>query len=141
MPATRLIVFVHDGVVSDEELLSSYKAVYDDPDIDVSFNQLVDLRRADSTPRSAAALRGLVDVLRPRLERLACRPRIGIVAPASLSYGLARMFEAFSQSVPMEIEVFRAVDAALEWLGVSSTSRAEVERIAGQTIPEESQRA
>jgi hypothetical protein len=129
-----LAVFVHDGAVTDEELLASYETLYNDPEVDVSFNQLVDLRRADSSRRSAAALRQLVDIVRSKLSCLATQPRIAVVAPGDLSFGLARMFEAFSQTMSTEIMVFRTVDEALTWLRIPDETFDEVKRLAGLSL-------
>lgn len=46
------------------------------------------------------------------------RPKIAVIAPKDLSFGMARMFEAFSDTVPFNFGVFREIDAALAWLGV-----------------------
>jgi hypothetical protein len=45
-------------------------------------------------------------------------PKVAVVAPKDLSFGLARMYQVFANSVPWNFVVFRAMDAALAWLRV-----------------------
>jgi hypothetical protein len=63
-PDERLVIMVHIGVVTDDEFLSFYKALYEDTRFDKSFNLLVDLRQTESSVRSAAALNQLADFIR-----------------------------------------------------------------------------
>ncbi|UCG50668.1 MAG: STAS/SEC14 domain-containing protein, partial [Candidatus Latescibacterota bacterium] len=111
--------FVHVGAVTDDEFLSFYKALYEDTRIDKSFNLLVDLRQAQSYVRSAAALNEFAGFIRRQFEGTTGRPKVAVVAPDDVSFGLARMYEVFSDDVPWEFVVFRAADAALAWLGLS----------------------
>jgi hypothetical protein len=46
------------------------------------------------------------------------KPKVAVVAPEDVSYGLARMYEGFTNDVPWEFVVFRAAAAALAWLGL-----------------------
>jgi hypothetical protein len=116
-PDAKLAIFVHVGIVPDDEFLSSYRSFLEDPRFDPSFNLLVDLRRTSSTPRSSGALRTLAQFIRGVFRHNAVRPKVAVIAPEDLSFGLARMYEAFSESVLWEFAVFRAADAALAWLG------------------------
>jgi hypothetical protein len=52
------------------------------------------------------------------LSGITMRPRVAVVAPKDLSFGLARMYDAFADSIPWNFVVFRAMDAALAWLGL-----------------------
>jgi hypothetical protein len=112
----RLIVTTHMGITSDEEFLSKYRELYADEKFDFSYNQLVDLRRADSRNRSTAALRSLADIVNMHYGGTGLRPRTVVIAPAALSFGLSRIYEAFVSTVPGELKVFQSVEAALAWL-------------------------
>ena len=118
-PDERLVILVHVGAVTDDEFLSFYKALYEDDRFDKSFNLLVDLRRTESAVRSAEALKEFADFMRRQLVGSTAGPKIAVVAPKDISFGLARMYEVFSDDVPWEFEVFRAADAAFAWLGLS----------------------
>ena len=115
----RLVILVHAGIVTDDEFLSFYRALFEDNRFDMSFNMLVDLRQTESSVRSAAALNEFADFMRRQFISITVRPKVAVVAPEDVSFGLARMYEVFSGDVPWEFAVFRAADAALAWLGLS----------------------
>jgi hypothetical protein len=117
-PDLRLVILVHAGVVTDDEFLSFYKALFQDNRFDESFKLLVDLRQAESSVRSGATLHEFADFIRRQYLSTTATPKVAVVAPEDISFGLARMYEAFSEEVPWEFEVFRAIDAALAWLGL-----------------------
>ena len=117
-PAANLVIAVHVGIVPDEEFLSTYKALYEDPRFDTSLDQLIDLRQADSSARSSETLQALAGFMRKQLQDVTKRPRVAVIAPQDVSFGLARMYEAFTDSVDWEFVIFREPDAALAWLGL-----------------------
>jgi len=46
-----------------------------------------------------------------------------MVAPADLEYGMLKMVQIFSEgAAPFDVRVFRSLDEALTWLGVSAGS-------------------
>jgi hypothetical protein len=110
---------IHVGVVTDDEFLSFYKTLYNDTRFDKSFNLLVDLRKTESSVRSTAALNQSVEFMRRQYENTTERPKVAVVAPEDISFGLARMYQSFSGIVPWEFSVFRSADAALSWMGLS----------------------
>lgn len=125
-PDLGLVLSKHTGMVSDAEFLESYRALLDDPEYDLGLSRLVDLRDADSSARSSEALRSIATHLKRRYKGSDLAPRTAVVAPRDLSFGLARMYQAFSEVVPGDVVVFRSVDAALAWLGVSDEAIPEV---------------
>jgi hypothetical protein len=80
-PDERLVIFVHVGVVSDEEFLSTYKAFYEDARFDKSFKQLVDLRHTESSGKSTEVLRKVADFVQAQFVESATPPRIAVIAP------------------------------------------------------------
>jgi hypothetical protein len=116
----RLIVSVHIGTVPDDEFLHSYKCLLHDAAFDESYNLLIDLRRATSGERSTEALRRLSSAVEQRYRIVELAPRTAVIAPADISYGLGRMYQSFVDTVPGEVVIFRATDAALAWLDVPS---------------------
>jgi hypothetical protein len=114
----KLVIFIHSGIVPDEEFLSFYRTYYEDPRTDKTNNILVDLRQTESIARSSEALITFADTARAHTPMISPRPRIAVIAPEDLSFGMARVYEAFSDLVPVDFNVFRAADAALAWLGM-----------------------
>jgi hypothetical protein len=114
----NLIILVHTGTTPDDEFLAFYKGLYGSDTFDLSMNLLVDLREADSSERSADVLHEFADFVRAAHNSLTTHPKVAVVAPKDLSFGLARMYEAFTDSVPWDFTVFRVIEAALAWLGM-----------------------
>jgi hypothetical protein len=117
-PEHNLAILVHVGRIPDEEFLAFYKALYERGTLHPSMNLLVDLREADSRPRSSGVLRHLAEFMQVTYTDTTTRPKVAVVAPKDLSFGLAKMYGAFADSVPWEFVAFRAMDAALAWLGL-----------------------
>ena len=116
---TKLIICVHTGKVSDDEFLISYKSMFESDLFTTGMNHLVDLSQADSSPRSRDVLNQFANFVKLKFADTSTYPKIAVVAPKNLSFGLARMYEVFADSIPWDFAVFRAADAALAWLGVS----------------------
>lgn len=115
----RSVIIVHEGVVNDNEFLAFYKALYEDKRIDKSFNLLVDLQRTKSSERGGAALRELAQFIQGLFKNVQKKPKVAVVAPKDVSFGMARMYSFFSSEVPWEFNIFRSIDNALDWLGLS----------------------
>ena len=127
-PDQKLASFVHVGAVTDDEFLSFYRALYADSRFDQSFNLLVDLRQTDSSVRSSGALDSFAGFMQRQLLNSRARPKVAVIAPQDISFGLARMYAAFARDVPWEFEVFRAPDRALAWLGLPESLVNELEQ-------------
>jgi hypothetical protein len=117
-PEAELVICVHSGKVPDHEFLTSYKALYENDLFNTSMNLLVDLRQVDSSPRSRDVLYQFANFMQGRYADTGAHPKVAVVAPEDLSFGLARMYEVFADGVPWDFVVFRVADAALAWLGV-----------------------
>ncbi len=118
-PDQQFVIFRHIGAVPDDEFLAFYKKFFEDPKAADYLNVLVDLEGASSVVRSSEALQSLADFLSFELTESPGRRKVAVIAPADVSFGLARMYEAFSSDVPWEFAVFRDRGAALDWLGVA----------------------
>ena len=118
MPDHNLAILEHIGRTPDDEFLAFYKEFFDSDNYASSMNLLVDLRKADSSPRSKEVLRDFAGFVSGRLAGIVTHPKVAVVASQDLSFGLARMYEVFADSVPWDFVVFRAIDAALAWLGL-----------------------
>lgn len=112
-----LIVSIHSGTAPDDEFLRIYGQLFEDPDFSDRYHLLVDLRRASSEERSTTALRSLSSIVAQRYRNVESAPKTAIIAPTDISYGLGRMYQTFVDTVPGEVVIFRAADAALAWLG------------------------
>jgi len=117
-PDEKLLILTHRGIVTDDEFLSFYRTLYEDTRFDKSFDLLVDLQQTESSPRSAEALTEFADFIRDQFLNTTASPKVAVVAPKDISFGLARMYEAIRGDVRYEFAVFRSTDAAMTWLGL-----------------------
>ena len=127
-PDEKLVILTHVGAVSDDEFLSFYKALLKDTRFDKSFNLLVDLRQAESSVRSTAALSEFSQFVQRQFVNTTARTKVAVVASEDISFGLARMYEVLSDAVPWEFVVFRTAKAALAWLGLSENLMDDLDR-------------
>ena len=117
-PEYNLIILVHIGTIPDDEFINFYKSLYEKDPLLTTMNHLVDLRQTDSTPRSSSVLSQFAEFMKGRVTETAERPKVAVVAPKDLSFGLARMYEVFADQVKWDFVVFRDIDAALAWIGL-----------------------
>jgi hypothetical protein len=114
----NLVAIEHHGTIPDDEFLASYEKFFGSGTFDPSLNLFVDLRKADSTIRHPEVLQDLAESVSARYAGITTRPKVAVVAGNDLSFGLARMYEAFAISVSWDFMVFRILEAALAWFGL-----------------------
>ena len=71
---------------------------------DLSMNRLVDMREAESASISTDCLRKLASFLCEQFKETQAHPKIAIVAPKDLSFGIARMYEVFTEDEDHTLE-------------------------------------
>jgi len=128
MPDQKLVITVHVGTIPDDEFMNSYISLYKDARFDREFNQLVDLRQTDSSARDPETLQSFATFVQEQFRNSTATPKVAVIAPSDLSFGLARMYEAFSNIIPWDFVVFRSVDAALAWLGLPDNLTDDIEQ-------------
>ena len=91
----RLISSIHRGVIPDQEFLRSYMRLLTRKNIDLSYNQLIDLRHTDSSIRAALALRYIAEEVQEIFTgKDYLKHKTAIIAPKDVSYGLGRMYQS-----------------------------------------------
>lgn len=114
----KLVISTHIGLIPDNEFLLAYQQLFTDAGFNSSYKLLVDLRSTDSSPRSSDALKALAEWKMRIYEGRDQIPKIAVVAPDDLSYGLSRMYDMHSAALPGEYVVFKSSEKALSWLNV-----------------------
>jgi hypothetical protein len=118
-PEVNLVICVHKGNRPDDEFLSASKSLYENDLFNLSMNRLVDMRQAKNfESRSSTVLQQLSEFVKMQFTETNAHPKIAIIAPEDISFGLSRMYETYTDSVPWDLVVFRSVDTALAWLGL-----------------------
>ncbi len=78
---------------------------------------------------------GLCMITKSKLADSSTCPKVAVVAPNDLSFGLARMYDAFAGSIPWDFVAFRAVDAALAWLSAPENLMDNLDEMTQQVHP------
>ncbi len=117
-PEYNMVVCRQVGAIDDEEFLTSYRSLFEDHRFKPSTKLLVDLSQADSSQRSQEAIQGFARYMKEWMQKTEEKSRVVVIAPRDVSFGLARMYEAYSESPQIDFSVFREADAALEWLDI-----------------------
>ncbi len=103
------------GRISDGELLDHQKKLLDDQDFDPSYPQLDDFRDAEMDQVTTGCIQTLARATAASKQGT----KRAFVVRSEIAYGLARMLQALREGSRQEIQVFRDLDHALGWLGVS----------------------
>jgi hypothetical protein len=120
-----VIVVRHIGRTDDDEMLNTYRKLLKEPDFELAYPKLVDLRESTSVDRSAGALQALAGLVQKHYSGKEMKSVAAIIAPADLYYGLARMYEALTDKDVEEVRVFRDLSGAVEWLGLDQKAVAK----------------
>jgi hypothetical protein len=113
------------GVVRDDELLESYAVLRAAPDAERSLPGIIDLREVRKFDVTANVVRQIGDMLRD-VEPAGVRRRVAIAAPTDVTFGMARMFEAFRAGGGTDYAVFRDMSEARRWLGLDGADAEQV---------------
>lgn len=110
-PERGLVLSRAWGTLRDDDIRRHYTELAADPAFDPSFRQLVDVREVTAVDLTSACIAEIA-------KRNDFRPgaRRAYVAPTDVAYGTARMLEAYAESVGGQVEVFRDLASAEQWL-------------------------
>lgn len=112
-PALRLVRTFEWGELSDEDLRALYVRIRADPAFDPSFPEVCDLRSVTRITTSVETFRFLAQsrIFLPGARR-------AFVVGREVDFGLARLFQAYSEAEGGTVEVFRNMPDAEAWLGL-----------------------
>ena len=114
----RLVLVRMSGALTRDEMFACTNSLRNDPRVTSEFSELVDLRGLTSVEAVRAE-----DVRAMASGSLSPAARRAIVAPDNAAFGLSRMFESLrgAKGAPDQTVVFRTMQEADVWLGLSST--------------------
>jgi len=110
----RTIFSTAKGVLQDDDLRSHQSEVLADVEFDRGFDQLWDFREVERVEVSTAMLGALASA-----RSYEAGVKRAMVAPSDLGFGMARMFQMLHDHAPEEIQVFRSMEEAEAWLGLT----------------------
>ena len=121
-PSLDLVATRFVGVVTDDEFIALYRALFEDEGYRPGMNELADLRQVTSLDLSVAALRRVEYHTRMRYGPDGPAFRSALIAPGDLAYAIGRMYEIFATAGPEQVGVFRTADEAFACLGLDPMS-------------------
>jgi hypothetical protein len=117
------------GVVTDRELLAHVRTLTADPHFARDFRQLADLRDVTDVQVAASTIREMA-----RLNPFGAGARRAVVVTKDVVFGMARMYQILSDESSDELQIFRKVDDALQWLWIAD-AKAELLSALSQAPP------
>lgn len=117
MPDSKHVLVTLDGKITDEELFSSYRDFYLSKDWTPESHKLCDLTSADLSGVSADCIIRIAEFTKTFFkERGIGSIRSAAYCPQDLDYGYIRMYQAYAEDSPEDMQVFRDYNEAREWL-------------------------
>ena len=110
------------GVISDSDLLSSYKQLLEDEKFKPGFHELADMRNAQMTGVTSEGLRHLSSMVESHLTGKCKGFKTAVIAPKDFLYGMSRMYEMISDGTSETVMVFKEPNKAIEWIGIEDFS-------------------
>ena len=117
-PDLQLETWYPEGVLDEAMANRMVRFIgFEEKVLDEPFNRFADLSKITAIHLD---FKELADLARDRREAYAERPPVKtcFLAVSAPAYGIARMFGALMEPSPIEVEVFRKVEDAAQWLGV-----------------------
>ena len=113
----KLMVSRYSGIINDGHFVNSYKMVFENPNFELGFDELVDLTGLDSLKLTFDGI--------DQVQNLVCEKRTdsttdfktAIVYETGVQFGFARMYKLYNPDKSCEdVMVFKTKPEALRWL-------------------------
>jgi len=112
--ARRLVISRGWGALTDQDLLSHAASLAKDPRFQRDMRQLVDFREVARIEFATGTIHRMVGV-----NPFGAGARRAFVLSSAGAYGMARMYQSLSDPSPDKVELFRELEPALAWLGLT----------------------
>lgn len=115
-----LVLCRADGVIDDVTLIAHLRQLAADERVKPQHRVSFDFRAVEDCTLTGQAVRGaakLVEEMRARHdEAAASAPRVALLVPSDVAFGLGRMFCSLVAHLPGSVRVFRDEAEAQRWL-------------------------
>lgn len=109
-----LLLVVGNGAITQSERLEAIHSWLRHPAYRPGLRTLCDLSAATSTP-TMSELHEIIALIDEQTASIG-RKKVAMLTAAPVTYGVARQFQALTDSGPLQVRVFTDRTAALEWL-------------------------
>lgn len=118
-PEHKLVISKYQGIVSDDEFKANYENMYADPEWRPEYSELADIREANIAKITSTAIQWVSKLTESFIKDKNPSYRTAVVVPNDHNFGMARMYQTYSDESNEELRIFREIDTALEWLGIA----------------------
>ncbi len=116
-PEQRLFVVKFVGIVTGDELIDAYVAIFDHPDFEPGMDELSDMRRVEALDYQLDALKRVADITERRLGAAGVSMRTAHVIGSEFNEGLSRLYGAITELGDSEtVNRFKTLKEGLAWL-------------------------
>ncbi len=119
----RLVTARGHGTFTSEDVFGYQRDVWSRPEV-AGYDELVDMTQVEHIALPSAGDVRELSKLSAGMDTRSSASRFAIVAPNAFAFGLGRMYEAYrnmDDRSTKKVSVFRSLDEALAFLGVSDT--------------------
>ena len=106
------------GVLTDDDLVGHKQNLLRDPGFKPGMVELSDVRGVERLEVTPEGIRGFVTQDKADADRLRGF-KLAIVASQDVVFGMARMYQMLTAENPLNVNVFRDMEKARVWLGLS----------------------
>ena len=110
------VIITASGIVKGKDIIEGLGRMLQDPDFKEGMDALGDFRTVHSANSETADIREIVSFVRANQKKRGSNYRVALVVSRDIDFGLARMFEAYSQELPFDIQIFKDIKDAEQWL-------------------------
>ncbi len=115
----NVIIVEATGLVNMNTIIDTGMALARHEDFEKGMNQVYDISRA-TTDMPAPEIKQLVLEFDNYRSLFGENYRLALVVARDLDYGLGRMFQVYAGELSIETGVFRSLEEAEDWAGVSA---------------------
>lgn len=115
-PAGNLVSMTCTGAITMTDIRDAFLEMLDDPAFRPGANMLWDFRTIEKGAATEEEIVDLVSMVKENQPRRGSGYKVALLADKDLFYGLTRMYQAYSGSLPFEVMAFRSMDEASQWL-------------------------
>jgi hypothetical protein len=111
-----LVITTASGVLTDDDILELKRRLAADPEFKMGMRELSDVRAVTDLQVSTEGVRRMA-AMDESPSSARSSHKLAIVAGSDATFGMARMYQMFTESNQPHVAVFKDYDRARRWLG------------------------
>ncbi len=112
------------GRLTDEDILEDKRQLTSDPDFSPGLVELSDIRAVTELAVTPEGIAKMVMQDAEDADKLGAH-KLAIVVSKEVAFGLARMYESMTEQNMPNVQIFREMSEAREWLGLPAEDMAD----------------